>query len=479
MGREIAEAVPEAMEVFERGERRLGPRPQRALLRGAARGARRDGGAAAGARRDEPRRARRAARARDRARLRRRPLGRRVRRARGRRRARHRGGDRARARARARDGRGGAPAARARWPRSSGSRTRSSRSSAADPRRVAGELQLPGPARRLRRARRPSTSAATRPRTRGAKRAVKLKVSGAFHCPLVARAAERLSRRSTASSSRAAAPFMSTVTAKIEPAQRVGTLLVDQLTAPVRFTQAARELIKEGVGTFVEVGPGNVLSGLVKRIDKSVKADLRQQPRRASRSSTKRSTPREPDSARSRARPLSSPAARGASGRRSRSSSREAGATVVVGYRSAAEEAEAVAAETGGRAIQADVSDPDEARRLVEEAGDVDMLVNNAGITRDGLLAAHARRRLARRARHEPQRRLPHVPRRLARDDAPPLGLDREPLQRRRRARQPGPDELRGLEGRDHRLHEVARARARRAAACARTSSRRATSTRG
>ena len=59
---------------------------------------------------------------------------------------------------------------------------------------------------------------------------------------------------------------------RIEPAQRLGTLLVDQLTAPVKFTQATRELIKEGVGTFVEVGPGNVLSGLVKRIDRSVKA---------------------------------------------------------------------------------------------------------------------------------------------------------------------------------------------------------------
>ncbi len=63
-----------------------------------------------------------------------------------------------------------------------------------------------------------------------------------------------------------------------------------------------------------------------------------------------------------------------------------AGATVVVGYRSGAEEAETVAAEIGGRAVQADVSDGDEARRLVEEAGDLDILVNNAGITRDGLL---------------------------------------------------------------------------------------------
>jgi len=64
-----------------------------------------------------------------------------------------------------------------------------------------------------------------------------------------------------------------------------------------------------------------------------------------------------------------------------------AGASVVVGYRTGRDEAEALAAEIGGRAIQADVSSPDEARRLVEEAGDVDVLVNNAGLTRDGLLA--------------------------------------------------------------------------------------------
>ncbi|HKU59442.1 MAG TPA: 3-oxoacyl-[acyl-carrier-protein] reductase [Gaiellaceae bacterium] len=65
----------------------------------------------------------------------------------------------------------------------------------------------------------------------------------------------------------------------------------------------------------------------------------------------------------------------------------DAGATVVVGYRSGKEEAEALAAEIGGRAIQADVSSADDARRLVEEAGDIDVLVNNAGLTRDGLLA--------------------------------------------------------------------------------------------
>jgi [acyl-carrier-protein] S-malonyltransferase len=106
----------------------------------------------------------------------------------------------------------------------------------------------------------------------GARRTVKLKVSGAFHSPLVARAADRL--RPAIERIRfqdPVAPFMSTVTARVEEAHRIGPLLVDQLTAPVRFTQAAGALVRDGVRTFVEVGPGNVLSGLVRRIDSSVK----------------------------------------------------------------------------------------------------------------------------------------------------------------------------------------------------------------
>ena len=63
------------------------------------------------------------------------------------------------------------------------------------------------------------------------------------------------------------------------------------------------------------------------------------------------------------------------------------GAAVVVDYRSGRDEAEALAAELGGRAVQADVSSAEDAKRLVEEAGDLDILVNNAGLTRDGLLA--------------------------------------------------------------------------------------------
>ena len=106
----------------------------------------------------------------------------------------------------------------------------------------------------------------------GARRAVKLRVSGAFHSPLVARAADRLRPAlDRVKFAEPTAPFMSTVTARIETAKRMRPLLVEQLTAPVRFTHAAQALVREGVQTFVEVGPGNVLSGLVKRIDQNAK----------------------------------------------------------------------------------------------------------------------------------------------------------------------------------------------------------------
>jgi [acyl-carrier-protein] S-malonyltransferase len=106
---------------------------------------------------------------------------------------------------------------------------------------------------------------------RGARRAVRLRVTGAFHSPLVAsagnrvrQAAERVSWRDPTVS------FMSTVSAAIEGRERLAELLVEQLTAPVRFTQAVAALVERGVDLFVEVGPGQVLSGLIRRIDRSV-----------------------------------------------------------------------------------------------------------------------------------------------------------------------------------------------------------------
>jgi [acyl-carrier-protein] S-malonyltransferase len=107
---------------------------------------------------------------------------------------------------------------------------------------------------------------------RGARRTVKLRVSGAFHSPLVARAADRLRPAlERIAFAEPLPPFMSTVTARLESAQRIAILLLDQLTGPVRFTQAVSGLVREGVDTFVEIGPGQVLSGLVRRCDRSLR----------------------------------------------------------------------------------------------------------------------------------------------------------------------------------------------------------------
>jgi [acyl-carrier-protein] S-malonyltransferase len=106
----------------------------------------------------------------------------------------------------------------------------------------------------------------------GARRTVKLPISGGFHSPLVARAAERLEPVLAKTSwQEPSPPFMSTVTARLEEAQRIAAILVEQLTAPVRFTQAVRALVNDGADVFVELGPGQVLSGLLRRCDRSLR----------------------------------------------------------------------------------------------------------------------------------------------------------------------------------------------------------------
>jgi [acyl-carrier-protein] S-malonyltransferase len=110
-------------------------------------------------------------------------------------------------------------------------------------------------------------------RSHGAKRAMKLNVSGAFHSPLMKMAEERLAAAlSSVSFSRAAIPLVSNVeaTAVTEP-DRIVNLLERQLTSPVLWKQSMRHILDSGVSRFVEVGPGNVLCGLLKRIDAEVK----------------------------------------------------------------------------------------------------------------------------------------------------------------------------------------------------------------
>jgi [acyl-carrier-protein] S-malonyltransferase len=106
---------------------------------------------------------------------------------------------------------------------------------------------------------------------RGARRVIKLAVTGPFHSPLVASAAATIAQSlERMELTEPAVPFMSTVTARLATREALPGLLVEQLTAPVRFTQAVAALVGEGVSLFVEVGPGQVLSGLVRRCDRTV-----------------------------------------------------------------------------------------------------------------------------------------------------------------------------------------------------------------
>ena len=105
----------------------------------------------------------------------------------------------------------------------------------------------------------------------GARRALTLAVSGAFHSPLTAAAADDL-RPALAAATFAppAIGFFSTVTCGLEDETGIAAILEQQLGAPVRFTQAIRALAADGVGTCIEVGPGGVLAGLIRRIDRDL-----------------------------------------------------------------------------------------------------------------------------------------------------------------------------------------------------------------
>lgn len=112
-------------------------------------------------------------------------------------------------------------------------------------------------------------AAGTRAKEAGAKRVLPLNVSGAFHSPLMAEAETGLrSALAGATMNDARFPVVSNVTAQpVLNAATAQDLLVRQLTAPVRWAQSVRTIREAGVDRFIELGPGSVLTGLLRRID--------------------------------------------------------------------------------------------------------------------------------------------------------------------------------------------------------------------
>ena len=106
----------------------------------------------------------------------------------------------------------------------------------------------------------------------GAKRALVLPVGGAFHSPLMEPARQELASalQSTEFSNPICPVYQNvTATAVSEPVA-IRENLIDQLTAPVRWSQSVQAMIADGANIFIECGPGNVLQGLVKKINKEV-----------------------------------------------------------------------------------------------------------------------------------------------------------------------------------------------------------------
>ena len=104
----------------------------------------------------------------------------------------------------------------------------------------------------------------------GARRALMLPVGGAFHSPLMEPARERLAQAIAATALRAPkCPIVQNVSAMPESdPERIKANLIAQLTAPVRWTQSMHRMIQMGVTEAIEVGPGKVLQGLFKKVDR-------------------------------------------------------------------------------------------------------------------------------------------------------------------------------------------------------------------
>jgi [acyl-carrier-protein] S-malonyltransferase len=105
----------------------------------------------------------------------------------------------------------------------------------------------------------------------GARRALMLPVGGAFHSPLMEPAREELAKaiEETAFSAPICPIYQNVTAAAVTDPEAIKANLIKQLTASVRWTQSMQQMIADGAETFIEVGPGNVLQGLIKKIDRS------------------------------------------------------------------------------------------------------------------------------------------------------------------------------------------------------------------
>jgi [acyl-carrier-protein] S-malonyltransferase len=108
----------------------------------------------------------------------------------------------------------------------------------------------------------------------GAKRALMLSVGGAFHSPLMEPARERLAKaiEQTVFSKPSCVIYQNVTALPCSNTDDIRKNLIAQLTAPVRWTQTVENMIKDGASAFTEVGPGKVLQGLVKKINREMPA---------------------------------------------------------------------------------------------------------------------------------------------------------------------------------------------------------------
>ena len=107
---------------------------------------------------------------------------------------------------------------------------------------------------------------------KGAKRALKLPVGGAFHSPLMEPAREELAAAiETTDIQKPVCPVYQNVNAQpVTDPSEIKQNLIAQLTAPVKWTQTVKNMIADGATSFTEIGPGKVLQGLVKKVDRSM-----------------------------------------------------------------------------------------------------------------------------------------------------------------------------------------------------------------